>query len=276
MNLGCHLSSSQGFYAMGKTACSIGANTFQFFTRNPRGGKAKVLDLEDCQRLRQLMAERSFGKVIAHAPYTINPCAAVPKTLEFAHQTLADDLQRMEALPGQLYNFHPGSHVGQGVEVGIEKIADSLNRVMWPEQQTTVLLETMAGKGTEVGGKFEELREILDRVNLPEHMGVCLDTCHVYDAGYDLRDHLDEVLTEFDKIIGLSRLRALHINDTMNPIGSHKDRHQKIGHGELGLDAICRIVHHPALRMLPMVLETPNELPGYAQEIALLREVNFL
>ncbi len=276
MDLGCHLSSSQGFYAMGETACSIGANTFQFFTRNPRGGKAKALDLEDCQRLRQLMAERSFGKVIAHAPYTINPCAAVPKTLEFAHQTLADDLQRMEALPGQLYNFHPGSHVGQGVEVGIEKIADSLNRVMWPEQQTTVLLETMAGKGTEVGGKFEELREILDRVNLPEHMGVCLDTCHVYDAGYDLRDHLDEVLTEFDKIIGLSRLRALHINDTMNPIGSHKDRHQKIGQGELGLDAIRRIVHHPALQALPMVLETPNELPGYAQEIKLLREVNLL
>lgn len=276
MDLGCHLSSSQGFYAMGETACSIGANTFQFFTRNPRGGKAKALDLEDCQRLRQLMAERSFGKVIAHAPYTINPCAAVPKTLEFAHQTLADDLQRMEALPGQLYNFHPGSHVGQGVEVGIEKIADSLNRVMWPEQQTTVLLETMAGKGTEVGGKFEELREILDRVNLPEHMGVCLDTCHVYDAGYDLRDHLDEVLTEFDKIIGLSRLRALHINDTMNPIGSHKDRHQKIGQGELGLDAIRRIVHHPALQALPMVLETPNELSGYAQEIKLLREVNLL
>lgn len=276
MDLGCHLSSSQGFYAMGETACSIGANIFQFFTRNPRGGKAKALDLEDCQRLRQLMAERSFGKVIAHAPYTINPCAAAPKTLEFAHQTLADDLQRMEALPGQLYNFHPGSHVGQGVEVGIEKIADSLNRVMWPEQQTTVLLETMAGKGTEVGGKFEELREILDRVNLPEHMGVCLDTCHVYDAGYDLRDHLDEVLTEFDKIIGLSRLRALHINDTMNPIGSHKDRHQKIGQGELGLDAIRRIVHHPALQALPMVLETPNELPGYAQEIKLLREVNLL
>lgn len=276
MDLGCHLSSSQGFYAMGETACSIGANIFQFFTRNPRGGKAKALDLEDCQRLRQLMAERGFGKVIAHAPYTINPCAAAPKTLEFAHQTLADDLQRMEALPGQLYNFHPGSHVGQGVEVGIEKIADSLNRVMWPEQQTTVLLETMAGKGTEVGGKFEELREILDRVNLPEHMGVCLDTCHVYDAGYDLRDHLDEVLTEFDKIIGLSRLRALHINDTMNPIGSHKDRHQKIGQGELGLDAIRRIVHHPALQALPMVLETPNELPGYAQEIKLLREVNFL
>lgn len=272
MYLGCHLSSSQGFYAMGKTACAIGANTFQFFTRNPRGGKAKALDLEDCQRLRQLMTEQGFGPVIAHAPYTINPCAAAPQTLEFARQTLADDLRRMEALPGNFYNFHPGSHVGQGEEAGIALIVDSLNQAMWPEQQTTVLLETMAGKGTEMGSRFEQLRQILDRLALPQLAGVCLDTCHVYDAGYDIRDHLDEVLTEFDRIIGLSKLKALHINDTMNPMASHKDRHQKIGQGHLGLEAILRIVHHPALQGLPMVLETPNELPGYREEIQILRK----
>lgn len=271
MFLGCHLSSARGFFAMGQAACSIGADTFQFFTRNPRGGKAKALDLEDCRRLRQLMADHHFGPVIAHAPYTINPCAAVPGTLEFARQTLADDLQRMEALPGNFYNFHPGSHVGQGVETGVARIAESLNQAMWPEQNTTVLLETMAGKGSEIGGRFEHLREIIDRVALPEHVGVCLDTCHVYDAGYDIRDHLDEVLAEFDRIVGLSRLKALHINDTMNPIASHKDRHQKIGQGYLGTEALMRVVNHPALCNLPMVLETPNELPGYAEEIALLR-----
>ncbi len=272
MFFGCHLSSSRGFLAMGETARAIGADTFQFFTRNPRGGKAKALDLDDCERLRRLMDESGFGPIVAHAPYTINPCASAPKTLEFARQTMADDLRRMEALPGNLYNFHPGSHVGQGTEAGIAAIAETLNQVMWPEQRTTVLLETMAGKGSEVGGRFEELRRILDRVALPERMGVCLDTCHVYDAGYDIRGDLDGVLTEFDRVIGLSRLKALHINDTMNPLGSRKDRHQKLGQGHLGLEAILRVTRHPALCHLPMILETPNELPGYQREIALLRD----
>ena len=272
MDLGCHLSSSQGFYAMGETACSIGANTFQFFTRNPRGGKAKALDLEDCQRLRQLMAERSFGKVIAHAPYTINPCAAVPKTLEFAHQTLADDLQRMEALPGQLYNFHPGSHVGQGTEAGIEMIAELLNAVLSPDMHTTVLLETMAGKGSEIGGKFEELREIIDRVELKDKLGVCLDTCHIWDGGYDIVSDPDAVFAEFDRVIGLDKLRAVHLNNSLNLLDSHKDRHAKILEGKLPPEALARIVCHEALAGRPIILETPNDDAGYAAEIAWLRE----
>ena len=273
MFFGCHLSSARGFFAMGDTARHLGANTFQFFTRNPRGSSVKELNLPDCQRLVRLMLEYDFGPILAHAPYTINPCAAAPQTLEFARQTMQDDLLRMEALPENYYNFHPVSHVGQGIERGISRIAETLDFAMRPEQSTTVLLETMAGKGTEVGSRFEELREILDRVRLPQKMGVCLDTCHVYDAGYDIRDHLDEVLTEFDRVIGLSRLKALHINDTMYPMGSHKDRHRKLGQGELGLAAICRIVNHPALKDLPMVLETPNELSGYMAEIALLHQM---
>ncbi len=269
--LGCHLSSAKGFAAMGREALRLGANTFQFFTRNPRGGKAKELDEADAQALRALMAEHGFGKIVAHAPYTINPCAAVERTREFALETMADDLKRLEALPGQYYNFHPGSHVGQETEVGIEKIADALNTVLRPEQSTTVLLETMAGKGSEVGGRFEELREIIDRVELQSHLGVCLDTCHVWDGGYDVRDNLDAVLEEFDRVLGLARLRALHLNDSKNPLGAHKDRHEKIGQGHLGEAAFAAVVNHPALRGLPMVLETPNEPAGYAAEIARLR-----
>jgi deoxyribonuclease-4 len=271
--IGCHLTISKGYTAMGRQALKLGGNTAQFFTRNPRGGRAKELNPEDLAGLRALMAENHFGPLIAHAPYTINPCAANEKTLEFAHMTMADDLRRLEFLPEAYYNFHPGSHVGQGVETGIEKIAATLNAVMYPEQKTTVLLETMAGKGSEVGSRFEELREIIDRTQLQDKIGVCLDTCHVADGGYDIVNDLDGVLTEFDKVIGLNRLKALHINDSMNPIGSHKDRHQKLGQGHLGLETFRRIMTHPALQSLPKLLETPNELPGYAQEIALLRSM---
>ena len=271
--IGCHLTISKGFAAMGRQALALGGNTAQFFTRNPRGGRARELDAGDIAALNALMAEQQFGPLVAHAPYTINPCAANEKTLEFAHMTMADDLRRLDFLDRCYYNFHPGSHVGQGVEAGIEKIAATLNAVMYPEQKTTVLLETMAGKGSEVGGRFEELREIIDRAELPDKLGVCLDTCHVSDAGYDIIGDLDGVLTEFDKVIGLGRLKALHLNDSMNPPGSHKDRHQKLGQGFLGLDTFRRIMAHPALRTLPKVLETPNELPGYAAEIALLREM---
>lgn len=268
---GCHLSSSAGFLAMGNTALALGADTFQFFTRNPRGGRAKALDPEDAAALAALMRAHCFGPVIAHAPYTINPCSAEPRTREFARETMADDLLRLEVLPGNYYNFHPGSHVGQGTEAGIALIAETLNAILTPDGRTTVLLETMAGKGTEIGGRFEELREILDRVDAGARMGVCLDTCHVYDAGYDIAGDLDGVLTEFDRLIGLSRLRALHLNDSKNPFGSHKDRHEKLGQGSLGAEAFRRIVRHPALHGLPMVLETPNDLPGYAAEIAFLR-----
>ena len=271
--IGCHLTISKGFAAMGRQAVALGGNTAQFFTRNPRGGRAKELDLQDIQALMALMAEQSFGPLIAHAPYTINPCAANEKTLEFAHMTMADDLRRLDFLPGQFYNFHPGSHVGQGIEAAIDKIAATLNAVMYPEQKTTVLLETMAGKGSEVGSRFEELREIIDRVELQDKMGVCLDTCHVSDAGYDVIGDLDGVLTEFDKVIGLDRLKALHLNDSMNPPGSHKDRHQKLGQGFLGLETFRNIVNHPVLRDLPKVLETPNEPEGYAEEIRLLRDM---
>lgn len=271
--LGCHLSSSKGFLALGKNALRIGANTFQFFTRNPRGSKAKALDLADAQALRELMAAQGFEKIIAHAPYTLNACSADAHVREFALETMADDMERMESLPGNFYNFHPGSHVGQGAEAGILLIADTLNQILRPEQATTVLLETMAGKGSEVGRRFEELREILDRVELREKMGVCMDMCHVFDAGYDIVNDLDGVLTEFDRIIGLDRLRAVHLADSQNDMGSAKDRHAPIGEGRIGLDAFARIVRHPALAGLPMCLETPQEDEGHAREIRLLREL---
>ena len=274
--IGCHLSASDGFLAMGRTALSIGANTFQFFTRNPRGSKAKAIDPADVAAFLALAAENGFGTLVAHAPYTINPCSKDERTREFARMTLADDLKRMEYLPGNVYNFHPGSHTGQGMETGIAQIAETLNAILTPELRTTVLLETMSGKGSEVGSRFEELREIIDRVELSDKLGVCLDTCHVSDAGYDIADDPDGVLTEFDRVIGLDRLRAVHVNDSLNPVGSHKDRHARIGEGCLGAEALGRVVRHPALQGLPFVLETPNELPGYAREIALLKELHGL
>lgn len=273
LKIGCHLSCAKGFLAMGREAVKIGANTFQFFTRNPRGGKAKDLDQEDISAYLALAKERGFFSILAHAPYTLNACAADERIREFAHQTMQDDLRRLEYLPGSLYNFHPGSHVKQGPEKGIELIAAQLNELLQPAQTTTVLLETMAGKGSEVGRNFEELRAILDRVELSDHMGVCLDTCHVSDGGYDLANQLEEVLETFDRVIGLSRLRAIHLNDSMNPVGSHKDRHQKLGEGTLGLEALERIINHPALRELPFYLETPNDLDGYAREIALMKSL---
>ena len=273
LHIGCHLSSSKGFLAMGRQAWKLGADTFQFFTRNPRGSKAKELDSADAAALMALLAERNFAPVIAHAPYTLNLCSAEEKNRSFAREIMADDLRRMEYLPGQLYNFHPGSHVGQGMETGIACIADALNAILTPEQSTTVLLETMSGKGSEVGGRFEELREILDRVELSDRMGVCLDTCHVSDAGYALAEDLDGVLMEFDRVIGLNRLKAIHLNDSLNPCGAHKDRHARIGEGCIGLEALRRVVNHPALKDLPFCLETPNELPGYAAEIALMRSL---
>ncbi len=273
LNIGCHLSASKGFLNMGETALSIGGNTFQFFTRNPRGGAAKDIDPNDAEKLNALMAENNFAKILAHAPYTLNACAKVESIREFAHNTMLDDLKRMEFVPNNMYNFHPGSHVGQGVETGIELISGLLNDILWKEQTTLVLLETMAGKGSEVGSRFEEIREIIDRVALSDKMGVCLDTCHVYDAGYDIVGDLDGVLTEFDRVIGLDRLKAIHINDSKNPFASHKDRHEKIGLGSIGTKAFERIINHPALRSLPFFLETPNELDGYAEEIKLLRSL---
>lgn len=272
LNIGCHLSTTKGFKNMGKEALSIGANTFQFFTRNPRGGKAKDIDEKDIQELIKIMKENNFATILAHAPYTLNACSADESTRQFAKEMMADDLRRMEYLPNSLYNFHPGSHVKQGVEVGINYIVEMLNEVIKEDQTTTVLLETMAGKGTEVGRSFEEIAEIINRVKLKDHMGVCLDTCHVYDAGYDIVNNLDGVLEEFDRVIGLDRLKAIHLNDTKNPFKSHKDRHEKIGEGFLGLEAISRIINHPKLRHLPFFLETPNELEGYGEEIKLLRE----
>ena len=271
--IGCHLSSSKGYLAMGKEAVKLNANTFQFFTRNPRGGKAKAIDEQDVAAFLTFAEGHGIHSILAHAPYTLNACSKDERTREFALETMTDDLRRMEYTPNQLYNFHPGSHVGQGVETGITQIAALLNTVLTEGQTTTVLLETMAGKGTEIGRSFEELREILDRVTLSDKMGVCLDTCHVYDEGYDIVNDLDGVLTQFDKVIGLDKLKAIHLNDSMNPINSHKDRHQKIGDGSLGLEAITRIINHPALRDLPFNLETPNELDGYAAEIALLRSL---
>ena len=273
LRIGCHLSSSKGFLDMAETAQSIGAATFQYFTRNPRGGAAKEWREADIKAMLDLFGQTGIGVPLAHAPYTINACAKEERTRQFALETLADDLRRLEMLPDALYNFHPGSHVGQGADRGIELIADALNRVLKPEQHTTVLLETMAGKGTEIGRSFEELRRIIDRVELSGKLGVCLDTCHVWDGGYDIVDHLDDVIGEFDSVIGLARLKAVHLNDSMNPCGAHKDRHQKIGQGCIGVEAFGRIVNHPVLKDLPFYLETPNELDGYRAEIAMLREL---
>ncbi len=272
LTIGCHLSSSKGYLAMGKDAVKIGANTFQFFTRNPRGAKTKAIIPSDVEAYLAHAAEHGISRTLAHAPYTLNACSADEGLRDFARDTMADDLARMEYTPGNCYNFHPGSHVNQGAETGIAYIASMLNQILKPEQRTTVLLETMSGKGSEVGRTFEELREILDRVELDSHMGVCLDTCHVWDGGYDIVNHLDEVITEFDRVVGLNRLKAVHLNDSMNPLGAHKDRHAKIGEGCIGQEALIRVVNHPALKDLPFYLETPNELPGYAAEIALMRE----
>ena len=271
LNIGCHLSTTKGYENMGKEAIKIGANTFQYFTRNPRGGKAKDIDEKDILALRKLMEENKFAKILAHAPYTLNGCSADESTRQFATEMIADDLERLKYLPTSLYNFHPGSHVKQGVDVGINYIVEMLNKVLKPEHTTIVLLETMAGKGTEVGRTFEEIAEIISRVELKEKMGVCLDTCHVYDAGYDIVNDLDEVLEEFDRIIGLDRLHAIHLNDSKNPFNSHKDRHEKIGEGEIGFEAIKKIINHPKLKNIPFFLETPNELDGYAKEIEMLR-----
>lgn len=270
LNIGCHLSAAKGFLHMGKEAVSIGANTFQFFTRNPRGGKAKDIDIKDVEAFLKFSKENGIGTILAHAPYTINPCSKDENVRTFALETMQDDLKRMEYIPGNMYNFHPGSHVGQGVETGIDMIADILNRVLSQEQTTTVLLETMAGKGTEIGRSFEELQRIIDKVELKNHIGVCLDTCHVYDGGYDIVNNLDGVLDEFDKVIGLERLKALHLNDSKNPFESHKDRHEKIGGGYIGADTFKEIVNNEKLKLLPMYLETPNELDGYKKEIELL------
>jgi len=270
--IGCHLSASAGYVHMFKEAQSIGANTFQFFTRNPRGGKAKAIDENDVNEFNRLTKENNFAQILAHAPYTLNACSENERTREFALEVFLDDLKRMEYTPNNLYNFHPGSHVGQGVEKGIELIAHTLNSVLFEEMTTTVLLETMAGKGSEVGRTFDEIRAIIDKVELNNKLGVCLDTCHIYDGGYDIVNNLDGVLEEFDKIIGLDRLKAIHLNDSMFGFESHKDRHAKIGKGHLASDAIIKIINHPKLRDLPFLLETPNELDGYAKGIAFLKE----
>lgn len=269
--IGCHLSSSKGYEAMARTAQDIGANTFAFFTRNPRGGATKAIDPEDIKRFESACEEIGMGTIVAHGSYTINPCSAKESVREFAHEALDDDLARMEYTPGQYFNMHPGSHTGQGVEVGIEQIAETLNQVITADQTTTLLLETMAGKGSEVGSTFEELAAIRERMEHPEKVGVCLDTCHVWDAGYDIKGDLDGVLDEFDKVIGIDHLKALHVNDSLNVCGAHKDRHARIGEGEIGADALVRVLKHPALQGLPCILETPNELDGYAKEIAFFR-----
>ena len=271
--IGSHISSSKGYAAMGRQALKLGADTFAFFTRNPRGGSAKEIRQEDVDKFLKIAEEGGFGKLVAHAPYTLNACAAREEVRTFAREAFADDLRRMEYIPGNYYNFHPGSHVGQGTEEGIRLISEMLNENLKKEQTTTVLLETMAGKGTEVGRTFEELQSIMEKVQLSDKLGVCLDTCHVWDGGYDIVGNLDGVLEEFDRVVGLPRLRAVHINDSKNPCGAHKDRHEKIGQGFIGVEAFERIVNHPALRELPFILETPNELPGYAEEIALLRSL---
>ena len=270
--LGCHLSASKGFLHMAKEAVSIGANTFQFFTRNPRGFAAKDIDEKDIAAFLEYTEENGFGKILAHAPYTLNPSSADEKVRDLALRIMQDDMLRMEYVPGNLYNFHPGSHVGQGAEKGIELTTELLNTILTPEQSTIVLLETMSGKGSEIGRSFEELREIIDKTNLSEKVGVCLDTCHVYDAGYDIVGNLDGVLDEFDRIIGLDKLYAIHMNDSKNPFESHKDRHEKIGDGSIGLEAMKNIINNPRLKHLPVFLETPNELDGYKAEIELLRE----
>ena len=273
LRVGCHLSATKGYLAMGKTAVSIGANTFQFFTRNPRGGKAKALDTEDMAAFAEFAEEHDIKQILAHAPYTMNACSADAGLRGFAMEMMKDDLSRLEYLPGNCYNFHPGSHVKQGVEAGVDYIAEMLNNVLTPEQSTTVLLETMAGKGSEIGRSFEELRAIIDKVELQDKLGVCLDTCHIFDGGYDIVNDLDGVLKEFDDVIGLKRLQAIHLNDSKNPLGSHKDRHEKLGEGNIGLAALERIINHPKLRDLPFYLETPNELPGYAAEIETLKKL---
>ena len=269
--IGCHLSASKGYLAMAKDAVKIGANTFQFFTRNPRGGNAKEIDENDIKEFKEYAKEHGINKILAHAPYTLNPCSADASIRDFTIRTMKDDLQRMEYTPGNYYNFHPGSHVKQGVEVGIDYIVNCLNQILTKEQTTTVLLETMAGKGSEVGRNFDELKQIIDRVELKEKLGVCLDTCHVFDGGYDIVNNLEGVLDEFDKIIGLYRLKAIHLNDSMNKISSHKDRHAKIGEGNIGLEALIHIINNDKLKNLPFYLETPNELDGYAKEIAILK-----
>ena len=270
--IGNHVSSSKGFLAMGKKATQLGGNTFAFFTRNPRGGKAKEIDREDIEELKDWMRAHEFGTMVAHAPYTMNLCAAKEDIREFSRNMLQDDLQRMEFLPGQFYNFHPGSHVGQGTREGIRLIAEALNEALWKDCSTTVLLETMAGKGSEVGGCFEELQAIIEQVERKEKIGVCLDTCHIWDGGYDIVNDLDSVLARFDEVIGLERLHAIHLNDSMNPCGAHKDRHEKLGQGNIGCEAMRRIVRHPLLYGKPFILETPNEDEGYAKEIALVKE----
>ena len=272
LTIGCHLSSAKGYEAMAKEAEKIKANTFQFFTRNPRGGKAKAIDLKDIEKFLSKASDLEIYKILAHAPYTLNPCSPDEKVREFAYQIMTDDLERMEYIPGNFYNFHPGSHVKQGVEKGIDLIGEMLNKVLRPEQSTTVLLETMAGKGSEIGRNFEELREILDRVELQEKVGVCLDTCHDFDGGYDIVNDLDGVLNKFDQVIGLSRLKTIHLNDSIFGLGSRKDRHARIGEGKIGREGIVRIINHPALRNLPFYLETPNDLEGYGKEISFLRE----
>ena len=272
LHIGCHLSCSKGYLNMGREALSINADTFQFFTRNPRGGSVKPFDEADAQALNTFMEEHAFAPILAHAPYTLNACAAEESIRAFARRTMREDLERLSHIPNAMLNFHPGSHVKQGAEKGIELIAKMLDEVYTSDMPTTVLLETMAGKGSEVGRSFEELRAIMDAAKSGDRLGVCLDTCHVYDAGYDIVSDLDRVLAEFDRVIGLDRLKAIHLNDSKNPFASHKDRHEKIGQGALGLDAMVRIINHPALRHLPFYLETPNELDGYAAEIKLLRE----
>ena len=272
MYIGNHLSASKGYAAMGRMAVALGANTFAFFTRNPRGGKAKEIVLSDVEKFLGIAEQEKLGKLVAHAPYTMNLCAAKEDIRQFSKDMIADDLKRMEYTPGNYYNFHPGSHVGQGAEAGIELIAEALNEVLTPEMTTTVLLETMAGKGSEVGRSFEELRAILDRIKISDKMGVCLDTCHIWDGGYDIVNHLDEVLEEFDRVIGLERLYAVHFNDSMNECGAHKDRHAKIGEGCIGLEGLRRVATHPLLMGKPFILETPNDDEGYKREIALVRE----
>jgi deoxyribonuclease-4 len=270
--IGNHLSSSDGFLAMGKHAAKLGADTFAFFTRNPRGGKAKEIDPKDAQALMDFMKENNFGKLVAHAPYTMNLCSNKPEIRKFASDMLKDDLQnRMEAIPGNYYNFHPGSHVGQGVEKAIEFIVEALDEAMFPEMKTTVLLESMAGKGSEVGSKFEELKEIIDKVKYPEHLGVCLDTCHIWDGGYDIGKSIDDVLDEFDRVVGLEKLKAVHLNDSMNDFGAHKDRHQKLGQGFIGFDVLKSVVTNERLQGKPFILETPNDDEGYAEEIRIVR-----
>lgn len=272
LKIGCHLSSAKGYEAMGKAAVSIQADTFQFFTRNPRGVKAKAIKEDDVARFLELAKKEGITPILAHAPYVLNACSKDEALRDLTKETMADDLERMEYLPGNFYNFHPGCHVGQGTETGIAQIAGMLNAIIKPKQHTTVLLETMAGKGSEVGGRFEELRAIIDQVELKSHVGVCLDTCHIWDGGYDIAGRLEEVVGEFDRVIGLDRLKAVHLNDSLNPLGARKDRHAKIGEGMIGYEALARIVCHPALKNLPFYLETPNELDGYAREIAMMRK----